>query len=121
MTPLPENKIERGAGMPTSEIESMDVPNGAGPNNAGKSPQPTRKRARSPGKHEETGLSYHDKRLRLDNATARTGDHEQQRAEVLTRYGASYHLNANGSGVFTINKSTGTIEVPDQVRVEHAQ
>ncbi|KAH9021469.1 hypothetical protein EDB85DRAFT_417369 [Lactarius pseudohatsudake] len=117
MTPYPTHEIKRALrGILTSELDD------AGPNNTGEGPEPTRKRARSPGRHEETeGLSYHDKRSRLGNATAQARDHEQQRAEVLTRYAASYRVNRSGSGVFTLNKQTNmATEVLDKAAGSHS-
>lgn len=86
----------------------------AEPNNTGEGSQ------KKP--HKCTSLpDIHEVKQCCGNSTAKTKVHKKQRTEVLSRYGASYCVNRNGSGVFTLNKKTGlTTQMQDKVRVECA-
>jgi hypothetical protein len=60
------------------------------------------------------------KRQRLEDGTAQVIHHKRERTNVLARYGASYHLNRRGSGVFVLNKQRCTnSNLFSEVRAEH--
>jgi hypothetical protein len=112
MTLHPEHEIE--SGTQASQLESTGVVlNIAEPNNAGEGSQLPHKRTNSP--------DIHETKRHRGNSTAKAKVHKKQRTEVLSRYGASYRVDRNGSGIFTLNQQTGmTAQGQEKVRVERA-